>query len=72
MSLQSGRGRLAGLARELNRAWAETGEHWRDRKAGEFNQRYLRDLFDGVDNAVAAMEELDKVLKKLRQDCEFE
>ena len=70
MSLHPARTRLAGVARELRSRWMDTKDTWRDAKCGEFEQRYLVELFDSVDNAVAAMEDLDKVLKKIRQDCE--
>jgi hypothetical protein len=70
MSLQSNRSRLSGLSKELSRSWQETQDHWRDQKRSEFDEAYMRPLFDTVENAVAAMEDLDKVLKKIRQDCE--
>ncbi len=71
MSLHSSRTRLAGLSKELNRQWQDTQPVWRDAKGKEFDSTYMQLLFDNVDNAVAAMEDLDKVLKKLRQDCEL-
>ncbi|MDF1812847.1 MAG: hypothetical protein P1V20_11555 [Verrucomicrobiales bacterium] len=70
MSLQHNRARLAGLSKELNRSWQETQDQWRDQKRAEFEIAYMRPLFDSVENAVSAMEDLDKILKKLRQDCE--
>lgn len=72
MSLQNSRGRLLGLSREMIRQWQETQEVWRDEKAREFDQTYMQPLFDAADNAVAAMEDLDKLLAKLRNDCEIE
>lgn len=71
MSLNASRTRLAGLSRELNRTWQSTQERWLDSKAKEFHESYMQELFDTVDNTVAAMEDLDKTLKKLRQDCEI-
>ncbi len=71
MSLHSSRSRIAGLSKELNRQWQDTQQVWRDGKAKEFDSSYMQPLFDNVDNALAAMEDLDKVLKKLRQDCEL-
>ena len=70
MSLQSNRSRLSGLSKELSRSWQETQDHWRDQKRREFDETYMRPLFDSIENAVAAMDDLDKVLKKIRQDCE--
>lgn len=63
---------MLGLSRELIRNWQDTQEIWRDRKAKEFDQTYMQPLFDAADNAVAAMEDLDKLLAKLRKDCEIE
>lgn len=72
MSLNNSRGRMLGLSRELIREWQDTQESWRDRKCREFDQSYMQPLFDSVDNAIAAMEDLDKLLLKLRNDCEIE
>ncbi|MCH1408509.1 MAG: hypothetical protein L7V87_05715 [Verrucomicrobiales bacterium] len=72
MSLQNSRGRLLGLSRELIRNWQDTQEIWRDQKVREFDQTYMQPLFDSCDNAIAAMEDLDKLLAKLRNDCEIE
>ena len=72
MSLHSNRARLSGLSKELNRSWQETQTHWRDQKRNEFDETYIRPLFESIENAIVAMEDLDKVLKKIRQDCESE
>jgi len=71
MSLHSSRTRIAGLSRELTRTWQETQESWRDAKSKEFDATYMQELFSMVDNAVTAMEDLDKMLKKLKEDCEL-
>lgn len=70
MSLQSNRSRLAGLSKELNRSWQDTRDQWLDQKRSDFEGTYMLPLFDSVENAVAAMEDLDKILKKIRKDCE--
>ncbi|MEM9281645.1 MAG: hypothetical protein AAGA96_07465 [Verrucomicrobiota bacterium] len=72
MSLNHQKGRLVGLSRDLLKTWQETQEVWRDRKAGEFNLTYMQPMFDAVDHATAAMDDLDKMLQKLRRDCEGE
>jgi|GEM_PF-398069 len=71
MSLQSSRSRLSGLSKELSRQWQAVQEVWLDSKGKEFNSNYMQALFDDIDSGVAAMEQLDKVLKKLKQDCEL-
>jgi len=71
MSLNNSRGRLVGISRELLRSWQETQDSWHDRKGKEFDKTYMQPLFDSVDNASSAMDDLDKLLKKLRKDCEL-
>lgn len=70
MSLSASKTRLAALTKELSVNWRETKESWRDAKAQEFEQNYLQELFDSVDAAIGVMDQLDKVLKKVRTDCE--
>ncbi len=71
MSMQASRTRLSGLSKELSRQWQDCQQTWRDTKSKEFDASYIQPLLDGVDNAVTAMEDLDKILKKLRHDCEL-
>ena len=71
MSLNHSKGRLTGLSRDLLRIWQETQESWRDQKGWEFDSAYMQPMFDAVDHATTAIEDLDKVLKKLKDDCEI-
>jgi hypothetical protein len=61
---------LAQAARVFNLEWEKTKEHWRDAKSGEFERQYLADLPGQIAAAVAAMEEMETLLKKVRSDCE--
>jgi len=70
MSLQNNRSRLIGLSRELLRSWHETQVVWHDQKGREFDKTYIQPLFGSVDNAAVAVEDLEKLLRKLRNDCE--
>ncbi len=70
MSLNTNRGRMLGLSRELLRSWQETQEVWRDQKGREFDKSYMQPLFDAVQNAGLAVDDLDKLLKKIDNDCE--
>lgn len=72
MSLPNNRSRIVALSRELQQEWAATREVWRDRKAGEFHHDYMQPLLDAVDNAARAMDDLDRILRKLKEDCEIE
>ena len=62
--------RLAALTKELSRAWQQTRESWKDQKAQEFEQKYLRDLWGSVEKTLVVMEQLEKVIAKIRKDCE--
>ena len=62
--------RLAGLTKELSVQWQQTKEHWSDEKSAEFERNYLEELLVNVDKAVQVIAQLDKVLNKIRTDCE--
>ena len=58
------------LTRALNQEWQQTKECWRDAKCEEFERKYIQELMTGVDRAVTVIEQLDKVITKIRKDCE--
>lgn len=62
--------RLGGATRQLWSQWQETKQTWNDLKSKEFEQRYLHELLAGVDKTVTIVDELDKLLTKIKQDCE--
>ena len=62
--------RLGGITKELRAQWQDTKAYWKDEKSQEFERKYLEELFASVDRAVTVMEQLDKLLTKIRQDCE--
>ncbi len=62
--------RLAALTRELWLQWQRTREDWADAKSQEFEQKYLQELMASVDKSVAVIEQLDKLMAKVRHDCE--
>ena len=70
MNLNDERVRLAALTRELWSRWEQTREVWSDAKRIEFQQRYMEELRASVDNALARIEHLDKILTQVRSDCE--
>ena len=70
MSMSANRTRLAATTTQLQVKWQETKEHWQDAKSTEFEAKYMAELKSSVDAAVAAMEELDKLVAKIRSDCE--
>jgi flagellar biosynthesis chaperone FliJ len=70
MSLTASKGRLEGLTKELCAQWAVTKESWLDAKSREFEQRFMDELLTNVNHAAAAIQELEKVVTKVRNDCE--
>lgn len=62
--------RLEGITRELWNQWQQTKECWQDAKSEEFERKYLEELVSGVDKAVSVIEQLDKLITKIRKDCE--
>jgi hypothetical protein len=62
--------RLSGITKELWLQWQDTRASWRDAKSDEFQHKYLEELFASVDKTVAVIEQLDKLVTKIRHDCE--
>jgi hypothetical protein len=62
--------RLAAVTNELKLQWQQTRDCWRDAKSQEFEHKYLDELWASVDKAVAVIEQLDKLMMKIRKDCE--
>jgi len=62
--------RLSAITKELARQWLQTKEYWQDAKSQEFERKYLEDLLASVDKAVTVIEQLDKLVMKIRKDCE--
>lgn len=70
MSARVGATNLDEAVRELALHWQNTRNYWRDAKAVEFERQYLEKLPQTVMRAKSIMEEMDLVLRKVRQDCE--
>ncbi len=62
--------RLTGVTKDLWAHWQQTKADWRDSKSKEFEDKYLAELFASVDKTVGVIEQLDKLLQKIRKDCE--
>ena len=45
-------------------------EQWQDVKSAEFERKYLDELISSVDAAMSTMDQLNKVLAKMKADCE--
>jgi uncharacterized protein YeaO (DUF488 family) len=62
--------RLVALTKELRAEWQNTKSYWKDAKSQEFEHRYMEELLASVDRAVTVIEQLDKLIDKIRSDCE--
>ncbi|HEV2394481.1 MAG TPA: hypothetical protein VG146_19190 [Verrucomicrobiae bacterium] len=62
--------RLAALTKELWVHWQQTKQYWNDAQSQEFERRYLVELMSTVDKSVTVVEQLDKLVGKIRKDCE--
>ncbi len=70
MSLSVSKTRLAAITRELSNQWQNTKNSWQDAKSQEFERAYIELLTTNVEKAVTVMDDLEKLLTKIRNDCE--
>ena len=70
MSVLANRGRIEGLTKELALQWRQTRDYWRDAKADEFEHKYLEELLASVDKTITVIEELEKIVSRIKRDCE--
>lgn len=70
MSLRSTRARLVALTQQLRRDWEDTRQAWHDERSEAFERRHLAELFAAVDRAGTALEALDRLMQKVRSECE--
>lgn len=68
--MSASQNRLVSLTKELAAEWAVTKQSWNDAKSREFEHRFLDELFTGVNQAVTNIESLERILNKIRADCE--
>ena len=61
---------LAAVTKQLAVKWDETKAAWPDVKSQEFEQRFLAELMANVDRAMPIFDDLEKLLAKIRKDCE--
>jgi hypothetical protein len=70
MNLAADKARLMAITKDLFMKWEQAKETWKDSKSLEFERKYMFELMAGVDGAVAVIEQLDKLIAKVRRDCE--
>jgi hypothetical protein len=61
---------LSQAFKDLNIAWQDTKTYWRDIKSQEFEYKYLKELPAQIAHVRTVMEEMDLLLRKVRNDCE--
>lgn len=67
----TGTGRsLVTLTKDLSLKWEQTSASWHDAKSQEFERRFLADLVANVDQVLPVLEQLDRLIAKIRSDCE--
>ncbi len=62
--------RISAVTKDLWVQWQQTREYWRDAKSEEFERTYLQDLMATAEKTVNVIEQLDKLVGKIRKDCE--
>lgn len=62
--------RLMGLTKQLRAEWEQTKQYWNDSKSREFEQRFLNELIAGVNQTIANIDTLERVINQVRNDCE--
>lgn len=62
--------KLTALTRDIANKWQQTKNSWRDAKSAEFERLYIEELLHNVDKAASVMEQLDKLVTKIKHDCE--
>jgi hypothetical protein len=70
MNISSNGKMLVMATKGLSVKWAETAEGWKDAKSHEFEQKFLTELMSSVDRAAPVFDDLDKLISKVRSDCE--
>lgn len=70
MNIRGSAANLVQGVKELTMQWEQTQSYWRDAKSEQFAENYLNPLPDHIARARYAMEELEKLLSKVRSDCE--
>jgi hypothetical protein len=70
MNLSANAARVSALTKELSNRWHETQEYWLDAKSREFDTEYMEPLISNVDTGAVIIEQLNKLVAKIRSDCE--
>lgn len=70
MSMVSTRTRLATLTKMLSNDWNSTKEQWQDKQSVHFQKKYMEPLIQNATSTIEIIEKLDKLITKVKKDCE--
>jgi len=70
MSARDSATQLVQAMKELSVEWDQARSYWHDAKSLEFEGKFLAELPHHIQRAADAMEEIEAVLRKVRNDCE--
>jgi len=70
MSMTASKAQLEALTRGLSSKWTQTKDFWQDAKSREFEQRFMDELISSVNRTAVSIDELDKIVTKVRNECE--
>ena len=70
MNISSNGKLVAAATKDLSVRWSETTDAWKDTKAREFEKRYMAELISSVERAVPVFDDLEKLVSRVRSDCE--
>lgn len=67
--LDAGRDQLQDAGEVLEQAWRDTRDHWRDANSRNLEENHLEPLLNEVVKMIAAIQNLDDVLKQAAREC---
>jgi len=70
MSLSTGRTKLDACLKTLRLRWEEVRESWNDPVRQDFEEQYWTPLEPLVAGSIRAIDRLDSVLARVRQECQ--
>jgi hypothetical protein len=70
MSLTDSKATLSRAAKDLFARWDEVKEVWGDEQSREFEKDFLSMFEQDVRSALTAMDHMDFVIQRIKQECE--
>ena len=70
MGMAEGQANIVRAGRDLENRWREMRRLWNDAAAAAFEARFVAPLLQDARRALAAMDQMNRILTQLRRDCE--